>query len=112
MVPAEPAFPLGLQEFAVDLVAKRAGQALSQVNLETRIVTKKMGRVSASAATLLHASPGGGLSLNPNDAKPDKIDPDIHNLGWASLFLGDSMDLGRSLGARVELTNKPADRWD
>jgi translocation and assembly module TamB len=112
MVPAEPAFPLGLQELAVDLVAKRAGEAASRLNTEARIVTRDMGRISASATTLLHASPGGGLFLNPKDVKTVKVDADIDDLGWTSLLLGDAMELGGAVRARVQLQSKPDGSWD
>ena len=112
MVPAEPAFPLGLQELAVDLVARRAGEAVSRLSAEARIATAKMGRVSASASTLLHASPGGGLFLDPKDAKAVKVDADIDDLGWTSLLLDDAMELGGAVQARVQLNSKPDGSWD
>ncbi|MFW7340503.1 translocation/assembly module TamB domain-containing protein [Pollutimonas sp. H1-120] len=112
MVPAEPAFPLGLQELAVDLVARKAGNAVSRLSAEARIVTREMGRVSASASTLLHASPGGGLFLNPKDVKAVKVDADIDDLGWTSLLLGDAMELGGAVQARVQLQSKPDGSWD
>lgn len=112
MVPAEPAFPLGLQELAVDLVAKRAGDGTSRINAEARIVTRDMGRVSATATTLLHATPGGGLFLNPKDVKTVKVNADIDDLGWTSLLLGDAMELGGAVQANVQLQSKPDGSWD
>ncbi|MGB3289639.1 MAG: translocation/assembly module TamB domain-containing protein [Burkholderiaceae bacterium] len=112
MVPAEPSFPLGLRELAVDLVAKRAGDAVSRLSADARIATAKMGRISASASTLLHASPGGGLFLNPKDVKTAKIDADIDDLGWTSLLLGDAMELGGAVQARVQAQSKPDGSWD
>ncbi len=110
MVPAEPAFPLGLQTLELDLNAKPTGGAASRITADLRLVTKDMGRVSASATTLLH-SPGGSFSLDPKDTKLVKIDADIDDLGWTSLFMDDSMELGGALQAKVELESQPDGSW-
>lgn len=112
MVPAEPAFPLGLQALSVDVSAKRASDTASRITADLRAVTAKMGSMSASATTLLHTTPAGGFALDPKDVKTVKVDADIEDLGWTSLFLGDSMELGGAVQARVQLQSRPDGSWD
>ncbi len=112
MVPAEPAFPLGLQALRVDISAKRAGDTTSRITADLRAATAKMGSLSASASTLLHATPGGGLALDPKDVKTVKLDADIEDLGWTSLFLDDSMELGGAVQAKIQLQSRPDGSWD
>ena len=112
MVPAEPAFPLGLQTFSLDLNAKRSSASSSRLTADLKVQTAKMGRVSATAATLIHATAGGGIVLDPKDAKTAKIDANIDDLGWTSLFLGDAMELGGAVDAHVELKSRPDGTWN
>lgn len=112
MVPAEPAFPLQLQTFKLDLNAKRSNASSSLVTANLDLKTAKMGRIAATASTLIHATAGGGLVLNPKDLKTVKIDADIDDLGWASLFLGDAMELGGAVKANVQLKSRPDGTWD
>ncbi|HUH61020.1 MAG TPA: translocation/assembly module TamB domain-containing protein [Candidimonas sp.] len=111
MVPAEPAFPLGLQRFSLDLNAKPGKGSTSLVTADLNVTTKKMGRVSATGSTLVHATPGGGLALRPEDVRTVNIDADIDDLGWTSLFLGDAMELGGALRADVQLKSRPNGTW-
>src|SRR5690606_31223622 len=52
MVPADPPFPLGLEQLELDVKADPAGASSSRINADLRIDTKKMGRVTANATTL------------------------------------------------------------
>lgn len=111
MVPAEPAFPLGLQQFSLDLNAKPRNGSSSLVTAELDVITNKMGRVSASGSTLVHATPGGGLMMRNEDVRTVDIDADIDDLGWTSLFLGDAMELGGALQADVQLKSRANGTW-
>ena len=112
MVPAQPAFPLGLETFSLDVNAKAAGTATSRVTADLDVRTAKMGRIAASGSTLLHATPAGGFRLDPKDAKTAKINADIDDLGWTSLLLGDAMELGGALHADVQLESRPTGQWN
>ncbi|PLC49990.1 DUF490 domain-containing protein [Pollutimonas subterranea] len=112
MVPAEPAFPLGLQAFSLDVNAKATNGSTSRLTADLDLKTARMGEVSASAETLIHATPGGGIVLNPKDAKTVKLDANIDDLGWTSLFLDDAMELGGAVQANVELQSKPDGTWN
>ena len=112
MVPAEPPFPLGLDDLTLDLAAKREGEAVSRITADLKVRTEKMGRVAATATTLLHATPGGGMRMEPKDVKRVRIDADIDDLGWTSVFLGDAMELGGAVQARVDLESRPDGGWN
>ncbi|NYT80599.1 translocation/assembly module TamB domain-containing protein [Alcaligenaceae bacterium] len=112
MVPAEPSFPLGLEDLTLDLTAKREGAAVSRINADLKVRTEKMGRIAATATTLLHATPGGGMRIEPKDIKRVHIDADVDDLGWTSLFLGDAMELGGAVQARVDLESRPDGSWN
>ncbi len=111
MVPAEPAFPLGLQTFRLDLKAIRSSASSSRLTAGLELKTAKMGRVSATAAMLIHATPGGGLALQPKDSKTVKLDADIDDLSWVSLFTGDALEVGGSVNANVQLQSRPDGTW-
>lgn len=112
MVPAEPAFPLQLQTFKLDLNAKRRNASSSLLTANLDVKTAKMGRIAATASTLIHATAGGGLALKNSDVKTVKVDADVDDLSWASLFLGDAMELGGAVKANVQLKSRPDGTWD
>src|SRR5690606_2803870 len=94
----------------LDVKADPTGAATSRITADLRLQTAEMGRVSAKATTLLHSA-GGGFSLDPKDVKTVNIDADIDDLGWTSLFLDDSMELGGAVRARVALESRPDGSW-
>ncbi len=112
MVPAEPAFPLGLRTLGLDIEAVAAGAATSKITAVLKLDTERMGQASATASTLLHATAGGGLYLEPRDAKTVDIDANIRDLGWTSLFLDDTMELGGEVQAAVRLQSRPDGTWN
>lgn len=112
MVPADPPFPLGLQALSLNVTAKPAGDTVSQINADLSVVTADMGKASATVATRLHATPGGGLALDPKDATTVTVKADIDDLGWVSLFAGDAMDFGGKVNADVTLVSQSDGGWD
>src|SRR5690606_28862301 len=112
MVPAQPAFPLGLQTLSLDITAAATGASTSKITAALELDTQRMGRLSATASTLMHATPGGGLYLEPSDVKTVDLDANIRDLGWTSLFLDDSMELGGVLQADVRLQSRPDGTWN
>ena len=109
-VPGDKPIPLGLETLALDVGITPTGAALSRVQADVKISTRKMGHVTANAVTLLH-SPEGSFSINPQDTKVVTIDADMGDLGWTSLFLDDSMELGGSVQAKMRLESQPNDSW-
>ncbi len=110
MVPAEPPFPLGLQTLSLDLQARRASNTASTLTADLNVVTKDMGRIAAKGSTLLHAQ-DGRLYLEPKDRKTVKLDADIDNLSWLSLFTGDAMEFGGVLRAQLDIESTPDGSW-
>ncbi|NYT59013.1 translocation/assembly module TamB domain-containing protein [Alcaligenaceae bacterium] len=110
MVPAEPPFPLGLETMELAIDAQPTQGSTSRISADLLLRTKKMGHITASATTLLHA-PEGKFSIDPNDTKVVKVDADIGDLGWTSLFLDDSMELGGAVQAKLELQSQADGSW-
>lgn len=111
MVPGDMPFPLELENLALDLALARTAVATSRLNADLAISTRKMGEVNAKATTLVHASPGGGITLNPADVKSVTIDAAVSDLGWTSLLLGDALELGGAVQAQVKLDSRPDGSW-
>lgn len=111
MVPADPPFPLGLQTLTLDLTATPAGGGVSRVAAELNVATKGMGSLKASADARLHATPGGGFAVNPQDTTTVVLDADIDDLGWVSLFTGDAMQFGGAVNAHVTMSSKRDGSW-
>lgn len=111
MVPSEPPVPLGLKGLDLDIDIRRGSAGSSTVTAQLDVQTQKMGRVSATASTLVHATAGGGIALDPKDLKTLKLNADIDDLGWTSLFLDSAMELGGALQADVQLQSRPDGSW-
>src|SRR5690606_18637152 len=109
-VPAEPPFPLGLQTLTLDLQAKRASNTASTLTANLNVVTKDMGRITAQGSTLLHAR-DGSLYLEPKDRKTVRLDADVDDLSWLSLFTGDAMEFGGSLRAQLDVESQSDGNW-
>lgn len=102
-VPAEPPFPLGLQDMSLTLKATPGSGGRSRLDALLDVRTQRMGYLTATAETVVHATPGGGIALRDGDAKKINVKANIDDLGWTSLFLGDAMELGGRLNADVNI---------
>lgn len=111
MVPAEPPVALELQTLALDVVARPTAQGRSELTASLNVASATMGHVEASAKTAVHATPAGGLTLNPSDPITANLNADIQDLGWISLFAGDAMEFGGQLTARLALNGSVDGDW-
>ncbi|CAM5273836.1 translocation/assembly module TamB domain-containing protein [Eoetvoesiella caeni] len=111
IVPGNPDFPLGLQTFSADLTAKPEGPAVSRLTAKINAATAKMGRAQATASALLHSAPGAGFTMNPKDVKTVELDAEIKDLGWLSLLVGDAMDFGGAVQAKLSAQSRPNGTW-
>ncbi|HRL21277.1 MAG TPA: translocation/assembly module TamB domain-containing protein, partial [Alcaligenes sp.] len=102
-VPAEPPFPLGLQDLGLVIKATPGQGGRSRLDAVLDVRTQRMGYLTTSAQTVVHATPGGGIALRDTDPKAINIKANIDDLGWTSLFLGDAMELGGRLNADVNI---------
>ncbi len=111
MVPGQMPFPLELQELALDLTLAPTTASSSRLQAELTLDSRRMGRVAATANTLVHATPGGGIVLNPSDVKTVNVDASMADLGWTSLIVGDALDIGGAVQANVRLQSRPDGSW-
>lgn len=103
MIPADPPFPLGLDKLGVRLLATPTQGGRSRLEAQVNVSTKEMGYIAATAETVIHATPEGGLALRDQDPKQIELNAHIDDLGWTSLFLGDAMELGGQLDANLRI---------
>lgn len=111
MVPGDMPFPLELEDLQLDVMLARAGEATSRVNANFSMSSRRMGKITAQGVTTARATPGGGLVLNPADAKSVTIDAAVSDLGWTSMLVGDALDIGGAVHAAVTLESRPDGRW-
>lgn len=111
MVPGDMPFPLQLEDFQLDLGLARSGAATSRLTADLTVSTRRMGQIKATATTLAHATPGGGVMLDPADLKSVTIDAAVADLGWTSLLVGDALDIGGALQANLQLDSRPNGSW-
>lgn len=112
MVPAATPFPLGLETLNLDMKLAPSNGSRSQLHADLEVGTKRMGRVKATAVTALHATPAGGIILNPADTKTVTVDAAIADLGWTSLLVGDALDIGGAVQAQLKLVSRPDGSWN
>lgn len=112
MVPAEMPFPLELEALQLDVALVPSAAATSRLTAELAVDTRRMGRINASAVTVAHALPGGGITLNPSDPSTISVDAEVADLGWTSLLVGDALDIGGALQAKVKLDSRPDGSWN
>ncbi len=111
LVPGDPPFSLGLQALTLDVNASRAGAALSRLSADLNIRTAKRGSITATSAMMLRTSADGRLGLDPSAPKTLKLQADIADLSWLSLFLGDATDVGGALQANVQAQSGARGAW-
>lgn len=111
MVPADPSFPLGLQQLALQIQATPTQGGRSKLDAKMDVRTEKMGYVTVQADTVLHATEQGGLILREQDPKVVQVQAHIDDLGWTSLFLGDAMELGGKLNADLRIDIGEGWKW-
>lgn len=111
MVPAASPFPLELERLDVDLTLARADPASSRLSAELNVVSKRMGRLAATATSAVRVTPEGGMVLNLADPKTVTVDASMSDLGWTSLLVGDAIDIGGALQAQIKATSRPDGTW-
>ncbi|MDQ2187600.1 translocation/assembly module TamB domain-containing protein [Alcaligenaceae bacterium A4P071] len=106
MIPGDPPIPLNLQALDVDLVAKPTSGAGSRVDATINVATAKMGTVKGNASAMLN-----GLALDEKQPLRAKLDANIADLAWVSLFTGDSIELGGAVTASIDTQGTLAGPW-
>lgn len=106
-IPGDPPIPLGLRALVLDVTASPGQGGISRLNAALNLETEKMGRINATASTQLR-----GLGLDPKQPVRADINADIADLAWLGLFVGDSLELGGSLKANVQVNGSLAGAWN
>jgi len=112
MVPSSPSVPLGLRtgDIEIDLVPE--GAASSRVRAALTVVTEKMGQAEITANARLHTAADGGFGLDERDPVSIGVEADIQDLGWTSLFLDDSMELGGAVRVSAQAESRSDGSWN
>lgn len=106
LIPGDPPVPLGLRDLAIDLTARPTSGAGSRLDARLNAATARMGTVNGTAQVMLL-----GLGLAPNQPIQARVNADIADLGWVSLFTGDAVEIGGAVNASVEATGVLGKDW-
>lgn len=110
IIPGEPDFPLGLQNFDLQLTATPTNASTSRLDGELKVSTEEMGQVDAKLGAVLRSPPEGGFVLE-QIPRTFELEADINDLSWASMLIGDAMDVGGMLHASLRGSMRPDGNW-
>ncbi|WP_424243251.1 translocation/assembly module TamB domain-containing protein [Achromobacter sp.] len=111
LIPGDPPIPLGLRALVLDLTATPTAANASRLDAKVNLATDKMGVVNGTGTAVLVVDAKGGMALDPRQPLRAKLDADIADLAWVSLFVGDSMEVGGSVKANLEAQGTLAGKW-
>ena len=111
LIPGDPPIPLGLRALVLDLTATPTSANASRLDAKVNLATDKMGVINGTGTAVLVVDANGGMALDPRQPLRAKLDADIADLAWVSLFVGDSMEVGGSVKANLEAQGTLAGKW-
>lgn len=111
LIPGDPPIPLGLKALMLDVTATPTSANASRLDAKINLATDKMGVVNGTGTAVLVVDAKGGMALDPRQPLRAKLDADIADLTWISLFVGDSMEVGGSVKANLEAQGTLAGKW-
>jgi len=111
LIPGDPPIPLGLKALVLDLTATPTSPNASRLDAKIDLATNKMGTVSGSGTAVLRMDANGGMALDERQPLRAKLDADIADLAWVSLFVGDTMEVGGAVKANVDVQGTLAGKW-
>uniref|UniRef100_UPI003340A355 translocation/assembly module TamB domain-containing protein n=1 Tax=Castellaniella defragrans TaxID=75697 RepID=UPI003340A355 len=111
VVPGDVPIELGLREGVLDVAIRRHAPGLSQVEADLRVASAQMGSLRVRAGSPLHALPGGGLGIRPEDVKTVHVEAVSEDLAWINLFLPGGVEVGGTIHADIEGRSQPDGRW-
>ena len=111
ILPMQPALPLQLTQLELALQIRPQPSGNSALNAAVTVNTRRMGRVSVNASTVLHHTEQSGFFLDPADAIRADIKADIQDLAWAGQLTGDQVELGGKLYADLNVQGKVDGSW-
>ncbi|WAI84975.1 MULTISPECIES: translocation/assembly module TamB domain-containing protein [Achromobacter] len=111
LIPGDPPIPLGLKALVLDLTATPTSPNASRLDAKIDLATNKMGTVSGTGTAVLRMDANGGMALDERQPLRAKLDADIADLAWVSLFVGDTMEVGGAVKANVDVQGTLAGKW-
>ncbi|CAB3692655.1 Family of uncharacterised function (DUF490) [Achromobacter spanius] len=111
LIPGDPPIPLGLKALVLDLTATPTSPNASRLDARINLATNKMGTVSGSGTAVLRMDAKGGMALDERQPLRAKLDADIADLAWVSLFVGDTMEVGGAVKADIDVQGTLAGKW-
>lgn len=111
LIPGDPPIPLGLKTLVLDLTATPTSANASRLDAKVNLATDKMGVINGTGTAVLVVDAKGGMALDPRQPLRAKLDADIADLAWVSLFVGDSMEVGGTIKANLEAQGTLAGKW-
>ncbi|MNX50365.1 Translocation and assembly module TamB [compost metagenome] len=111
LIPGDPPIPLGLRTLVLDLTATPTSPNASRLDAKIDLATNKMGTVSGTGTAVLRMDAKGGMALDERQPLRAKLDADIADLAWVSLFVGDTMEVGGAVKANVDVQGTLAGKW-
>lgn len=111
IVPGDVPIQLGLDTAQLDVSIRPAGEAVSTVALDLQVGTRDMGKVRLQASTLVHAGPGGGFSVRPQDEKRFRLQAESEDLAWVNLLLGGAAEVGGTIHADITGRSLASGGW-
>ncbi|MDY0308815.1 MAG: translocation/assembly module TamB domain-containing protein [Castellaniella sp.] len=110
-VPGDMPIQLGLEAAGLDIAIRRIGAGLSRADADFQVQTRDMGSMRLRVDTPIHATPGGGLALRPQDERHLRFETRSRDLSWANLLLDGEMEIGGTLDADIQGSSRPDGRW-
>jgi len=101
IVPGDVPIQLGLENARLDVAIRPTSDTASRAALDLRIDTRDMGRMRLQADTPLHATPGGGIGIRPQDEKHVRLQAESEDLAWVNLLLGGAAEVGGTIHADI-----------
>lgn len=102
MLPGTPPVPAGLRELSVSLRATPTTGRASRLDAVLRVLTEKRGTIEGEGSAVLTVGADGALGLDRRQPLRGKLDAQVDDLSWVSLFTGDALDIGGSVRASLQ----------
>lgn len=110
-VPGDVPIRLNLESARLDVAIRPTAGSVSRAALDLQVVTKDMGRMRLRADTPVHATPGGGLGVLPQDGKHVHLEAQSEDLSWVNLLLGGAAEIGGTVHADIQGHSQPNGNW-
>lgn len=111
LIPGDPPIPLGVKALVVDLTATPTSANASRLDARIDLSTDKMGSINGTGTAVLLVDAQGGMALDTRQPLRGRLNADIADLAWVGLFVGDSMEVGGTLKANIDVQGTLAGQW-